>query len=127
MPIQIQFTALFKRRLNGLGKRYRNIKIDIQPLLSQLLTGKLPSDQIAGTNYNVYKVRAKNSDTKSGRSGGYRVIYQVENPKIIVLHLIYSKSDQATITAKQIQEMIKDFQIQQSEDFVSTSCLDLMA
>ena len=121
MPIQIQFTALFKRRLNGLGKRYRNIKIDIQPLLSQLLTGKLPGDQIAGTNYNIYKVRAKNSDTKSGKSGGYRVIYQVENSKIIILHLIYSKSDQATITVKQIKEMIKDFQIEQSDDLDSTS------
>ncbi len=44
MPIQIRFTALFKRRLNGLGKRYRNIKIDIQPLLSQFLTGELPGN-----------------------------------------------------------------------------------
>ena len=116
MPIQIRFTALFKRRLNGLGKRYRNIKIDIQPLLSQFLTGELPGDRIAGTNYSVYKVRAKNSDTKSGKSSGYRLIYQVENLKLIVLHLIYSKSDQATITAKQIKEMIEDYQIEQLED-----------
>ena len=116
IPIQIRFTALFKQRLNRLGKRYRSIKIDIQPLLSQLLKGDLPGDQIVGTDYSVYKVRVKNSDTKSGKSGGYRMIYQVEKPDLITLHLIYSKSDQATVTAKQIKEMIEDYQNERSED-----------
>lgn len=117
--IQIWFTALFKRRLNGLGKRYCNIKIDIQPLLSQLSTGELPGDQIVGTDYIVYKVRARNSNTKSGKSGGYRLIYQVEKPISIVLHLIYSKSDQVTITAKQIKEIIEDYQRERSDDLDS--------
>lgn len=83
------------------------------------MIGEFPGDRIVGTNYSVYKVRAKNSDTKSGKSGGYRLIYQVENLKLIVLHLIYSKSDQATITAKQIKEMIEDYQIEQLEDLDS--------
>ena len=116
IPIQIRFTALFKQRLNRLGKRYRNIKIDIQPLLAQLLQGDLPGDQVVGTDYKVYKVRAKNSDTKSGKSGGYRMIYQAEQPTLIILHLIYSKSDQATVTAKQIKEMIEEYQNERSED-----------
>ena len=119
IPIQIQFTELFKQRLNRLGKRYRNIKIDIQPLLSQLLKGDLPGDQVVGTDCRVYKVRAKNSDTKSGKSGGYRIIYQVEKPDLITLHLIYSKSDQATVTAKEIKEMIEDYQNERSKDLNS--------
>jgi mRNA-degrading endonuclease RelE of RelBE toxin-antitoxin system len=108
-PVQLTFTALFKRRLKGLAKRYRQIHQDIQPVLDQLLLGNLIGDQISGTKYTVYKVRAGNSDTQAGKSGGYRLIYQLESPSIIILHLIYSKTDQATIAADEIQDLIENY------------------
>lgn len=109
-PVQIEFTPLFKRRLKGLAKKYRQIQTDIQPVLDQLVLGNLLGDQIAGTTYTVYKVRAKNSDAQSGKSGGYRLIYQIATPSDVVLHLIYSKSEQATVNADEIQDIIETYQ-----------------
>ncbi len=108
--MSVEFTSLFKRRLKGLAKKYRQIQADIQPILDQLLLGNLIGNQISGTTYTVYKVRAKNSDAQSGKSGGYRLIYQLVTPKDIVLHLIYSKSEQANVSADEIQDMIETYQ-----------------
>jgi mRNA-degrading endonuclease RelE of RelBE toxin-antitoxin system len=107
--IKLQFTALFKRRLKGLAKRYRQIQADIQPVLEQISLGNFIGDQIVGTNYTVYKVRAKNSNAQVGKSGGYRLIYQIESPTCVILHLIYAKSDQATVNTDEIQRMVGEF------------------
>jgi len=56
------------------------------------------------------KVRAKNSDAQVGKIGGYRLIYQVESPNQVVLHLIYSKSEQANVSAEEIQTAIVQYQ-----------------
>ncbi len=114
--IQIEFTSLFKRRLKGLAKKYRLVQADIQPILTQLLLGHLMGNQISGTTYTVYKVRAKNSDAQSGKSGGYRLIYQVVAPTKIVLHLIYSKSEQVTVSAGEIQDIIEIHQREREQN-----------
>jgi mRNA-degrading endonuclease RelE of RelBE toxin-antitoxin system len=114
--IQIEFTLLFKRRLKGLAKKYRQIQTDIQPILDQLLLGHLMGDQISGTTYTVYKVRAKNSDAQSGKSGGYRLIYQIVTPTNIVLHLIYSKSEQANVSADEIQDIIETYEKERKQN-----------
>jgi mRNA-degrading endonuclease RelE of RelBE toxin-antitoxin system len=116
LPIQLEFSAFFKRRLKGLAKKYRQIAIDIQPILDQLLAGNFLGDQIPGTQYTLYKVRAKNSDAQAGKSGGYRLIYRVESPTKVVLHLIYSKSDQATVSIDDIETAIAVYQAEQPED-----------
>jgi mRNA-degrading endonuclease RelE of RelBE toxin-antitoxin system len=107
--VELQFTALFKRRLKGLAKRYRQIQADIQPVFEQISLGNFIGDRIPGTSYTVYKVRAKNSDAQVGKSGGYRLIYQIESPTCVILHLIYSKSDQTTVNADEIQRMVEEF------------------
>jgi mRNA-degrading endonuclease RelE of RelBE toxin-antitoxin system len=110
VSVQLRFTALFKRRLKGLAKKYRQIQADIKPVLVQLRQGDFIGDPIQGTQYTVYKVRARNSDTQSGKSGGYRLIYQVESPTDAVLHLIYAKSEQANVSAEEIQAAIAQYQ-----------------
>ncbi|WP_289501423.1 type II toxin-antitoxin system RelE/ParE family toxin [Gloeocapsopsis sp. IPPAS B-1203] len=108
--VQLTFTSLFKRRLKGLAKRYRRIQTDIQPVLDNLHLANFIGEQVSGTKYTVYKVRARNSDAQSGKSGGYRLIYQIESPASVILHLIYAKSEQATITAEEIQQLIESYQ-----------------
>ena len=76
MP-DVRFTLPFKRRLKPLEKRYRQFRADIQPITDELQVGNFIGDQISGTDITVFKVRAKNSDIPTGKSGGYRVIYQV--------------------------------------------------
>ena len=69
-PLQITFTPEFKRNLRQLSKRYRHIKSDLQPILDQLVSGNHPGDQMPGVRYEVFKVRAPNSDAARGKSGG---------------------------------------------------------
>ncbi|NJO42811.1 MAG: type II toxin-antitoxin system RelE/ParE family toxin [Cyanobacteria bacterium CRU_2_1] len=106
--IEIRFTIPFKRRLKALSKRYRQIQKDIQPIIDELQAGNFIGDHLAGTNYIVFKVRVKNSDIPIGKSGGYRLIYQLEPPQVVSLLLIYAKSDQADVTAEEIEAAIEE-------------------
>lgn len=106
--VNVRFTEPFKRNLKYLAKRYRQIQNDMLPVIEQLEQGNFIGDQIAGTNYTVLKVRAKNSDTQKGKSGGYRLIYQIQSPQNLLLLLIYSKSDQADIAVEVIQTAIAE-------------------
>jgi mRNA-degrading endonuclease RelE of RelBE toxin-antitoxin system len=92
-----------------LGKKYRQIPNDIQPVFDQLLSGEFIGDRVPGTEYTIYKVRAKNSDAQSGKSGGYRLIYQMVSPQKLIMHLIYVKSEQVNISADEIQEIVEEF------------------
>jgi mRNA-degrading endonuclease RelE of RelBE toxin-antitoxin system len=104
--IQLVFSDEFKTRLRTLIKRYRSIRTDLKPLLDELQSGNFIGDQIPGTGYTVFKVRLKNSDIQKGKSGGYRVIYQLSGDIYILLVVIYSKSDQDDIPANQIRDII---------------------
>ena len=104
--IQLVFSDEFKTRLRTLLKRYRSIRNDLQPLLDELQSGNFIGDQIPGTGYTVFKVRLKNSDIQKGKSGGYRVNYQLRDDTYILLVVIYSKSDQDDFPANQIRDII---------------------
>ena len=103
---EVRFTLPFIRRLKGLTKRYRKIQNDIQPIIEELQLGNFIGDQIVGINFTIFKIRAKNSDIPTGKSGGYRVIYQIVSPKLVLLLLIYAKSDQADVSLDEIQDAI---------------------
>lgn len=103
---EVRFTLPFIRRLKALTKRYRQIQSDIEPIIDQLQSGNFIGDRIAGLDLTVFKVRAKNSDIPTGKSGGYRVIYQVFSTRLVLLLLIYAKSDQADVSLDEIKDAI---------------------
>jgi mRNA-degrading endonuclease RelE of RelBE toxin-antitoxin system len=103
----VRFTLPFKRRLKALAKRYRQIQTDIQPIVDELQAGNFVGEQIPGTEVTVLKARAKNSDIPTGKSGGYRVVYQVLSPENILLLLIYAKSDQADVSLEEIKNAVE--------------------
>ncbi|PSR16895.1 addiction module antitoxin [filamentous cyanobacterium CCP3] len=107
--VQILVTPDFQGQLRKLAKRYRSIRADLQPLFDDLENGKRPGDPISGTTYTVFKVRVKNSDIRKGKSSGYRVIYQLRDKICVLLVTIYSKSDEATLAASEICEVIDSF------------------
>lgn len=109
-PIQVEVTAKFKRNLHILAKRYRSIRADIQPVIEQLQSGELPGNQIPGVGYQIFKVRVKNRDIRKGKSAGYRIIYYVKTLEKIILVTIYSKSDQADISATEIWSIVAEFE-----------------
>jgi mRNA-degrading endonuclease RelE of RelBE toxin-antitoxin system len=103
---EVLMTLPFKRRFKDLAKRYRKIQADIQPIVEALESGEIVGDRIAGTDFVVFKVRAGNSDIPTGKSGGYRLIYQLISPECIYLLLIYAKSDREDITVAEIEDAI---------------------
>jgi len=105
-PLQVAFTPEFKRNLRQLAKKYRHIKSDLQPILDQLISGSKPGDPIPRVRYKVFKVRAKNSDASKGKSGGYRLIYYVKNATEVILVTVYSKTEQADVSPKDIRQII---------------------
>jgi mRNA-degrading endonuclease RelE of RelBE toxin-antitoxin system len=114
--VQVKFTDEFKRRLRTLSKKYRSVRSDIQSTVAQLEIGDFVGDQIAGIGNTVFKVRIRNSDIQKGKSGGYRVIYQLESNTIVILLLIYSKSDQENVTTEEINSVIDEFQKEDNEE-----------
>ena len=105
-PVQVKVSDRFANEIRQLAKRYRRIRLDIQPIIDQLEAGELPGDQIPGMNYALFKVRVKNSDIQKGKSSGYRIIYYLKTKSQILLVTLYSKSDKPDITADEVREII---------------------
>lgn len=114
--IEIRLTPEFQTKFKALKKRYRNIQSDIKPIFEQLENGLVPGDQFSGIDAFVVKVRVKNSDSKRGKSGGYRLIYWIASPTLIIMLDIYSKSDQENVTAHEVRQIIANFENAQGED-----------
>lgn len=123
MSIELVFTDRFKRDIRRLSKRYRSIRVDLQSLIEQLEAGELPGDQISDINYIVFKVKVKNSSIQKGKSSGYRVIYYNKASNQILLLTIYSKSDQSSIDAAEIREIITDAEVQLIDSESSTEII----
>jgi mRNA-degrading endonuclease RelE of RelBE toxin-antitoxin system len=114
--ILVEAAPTFNRNLRKLAKKYRSIRSDIQPIIEQLEGGELPGDKISGTNYAVFKLRVRNSDIQKGKSGGYRLIYYVKTTTGIILLTIYTKSEQADISADEINNIIIDYEKSDVDD-----------
>jgi mRNA-degrading endonuclease RelE of RelBE toxin-antitoxin system len=109
-PVCISFTFEFKRNLRALAKKYRSIRSDIQPLIDQLLTGLLPGDQVPGISLTIFKVRLQNSDIQKGKRSGYRCIYYLKTRNDIILITVYSKSEQADVTAAKVHSILQEME-----------------
>lgn len=114
-PVEVTLTPDFKRNLRQLGKKYRHIKSDVQPIIDQLQSGEKPGDQIPKVQYDVFKVRVKNSDSTRGKSGGYRIIYYVPNENYAVLVAIYSKTEQEDISPVEIRRIIAEQEAEEAD------------
>lgn len=111
--INIALTSEFQKALKTLKKRYRNIRRDIEPIIGELQRGNFLGTQISGTDYSVFKVRVRNRDVRKGKSGGYRLIYQLKSPDSILVLTLYSKSDVDNVTAQALTEIIAEHQSNQ--------------
>jgi mRNA-degrading endonuclease RelE of RelBE toxin-antitoxin system len=126
--IEVEEGIEFKKNIKELRKKYRSIKEDIKPLIQQLKSGETPGSRISGNKYPVYKVRVKNSDNKKGQSSGYRVIYYTITTEAILLTTIYSKSERANISNREIEDLIEQEEIEverQDREIVTTDPEDV--
>jgi mRNA-degrading endonuclease RelE of RelBE toxin-antitoxin system len=114
--VKVEKATQYKKDLKKIQKKYKSIEKDLEDLTEKLEAGETPGDRINGNQYEVYKVRVKNSDINKGQSGGYRVIYYTKNIEKVLLTAIYSKSEQANITNKEIETRIKKYELQEEEE-----------
>lgn len=106
--MEIEYGSAFKRQLKRLSRRYRRIKSDIDPIIQALRAGETPGDQMTGHGYTLYKVRAQNSDSQRGKSGGYRVIYYLKTDTRCILITVYSKSDQGDVAPDALDRLMDE-------------------
>jgi mRNA-degrading endonuclease RelE of RelBE toxin-antitoxin system len=126
-PITVDETKKFRKEVKKLLKRYNSVRKDIEPLIKQLESGEIPGDRIAENKYPVYKVRIPNSDTRKGKSSGYRVIYYTITPESILLTTIYPKSDRRNISNKEVEDIIGQYELeiaQRETEIVETDSED---
>ncbi|MFA7571000.1 MAG: type II toxin-antitoxin system RelE/ParE family toxin [Sulfurimonadaceae bacterium] len=88
-----------------LQKRFKNIETDCDTFIQSIQTTQ---DLGINLGQGVYKVRIANSDKKSGKSSGYRLIsYLKLVDNRLYLMYIYDKSDFDTVSENTIDELIK--------------------
>jgi mRNA-degrading endonuclease RelE of RelBE toxin-antitoxin system len=107
MPYEMVFSPAFTRCIKALRKRFPTVKRDVELAIEILLENPTLGSVIPGTT-GVRKLRVRNSDLIQGKSGGYRMLYYIEDHQSqrLYLLLLYAKSDQGTVSLREIQKLI---------------------
>ena len=108
MNCSITATPDFARELKQLAKRYPSLKDDYCNFLNELRENPLMGMALGK---HLRKVRFPITSKSKGKSGGARVITHVvlveTDGADITLVAIYDKSDQESITDKEIRKLMK--------------------
>jgi mRNA-degrading endonuclease RelE of RelBE toxin-antitoxin system len=95
----------FKKQLKKLVKKYPSIKNEYAELINSL-----EQDPIQGTaiGHDCYKIRLAIKSKNKGKFGGARVVTHVYiTGSTVYLLDIYDKSDQDSISDKELKELIE--------------------
>lgn len=105
MSYKITTIPSFDKELKSLLKKHRSIKNDLALLGAELLVNPKLGVEIIE---NCFKIRMAISSKGKGKSGGAQVITYVyiQNETVYLLY-IYDKSDDETISDKDIRDLIK--------------------
>ena len=109
MTVEVRSARQFDKQFKRLVRKYPLLLEDAVDLTAQIKQGQLPGDQIPNLAYEVYKVRLPNRSAKTGKSGGFRVIYYVKTQDLIGMLSIYVKTEQTDIPITEISALIEEF------------------
>ena len=103
--MNFKYTPLFTDEIKELSRKYPSLRKDFEKLLESLEDNPKMGSSIGN---NCYKIRMAIKSKGRGKSGGARVItcVKIQNDSIYFLS-IYYKSEQSTITDKEIMEYLK--------------------
>jgi hypothetical protein len=105
MSYNVSSIALFDRQAKRLAKKYPSFKRDLAAFSLTLAT-----DPAQGTplGNNFYKVRFAIESKGKGKSGGARILtYLKVTAETVFLASIYDKSEKATLSDKELDEIFK--------------------
>lgn len=117
MTVTVRIAKSFKTAAKPLLKKYPSLSKDLLALEVELLENPMLGSSLGS---NIYKIRLKISSKGKGKSAGARVISLVETTLIgainikdkevtVNLIMIYDKSVTATISDKELKELINAF------------------
>ncbi|MDP9229868.1 MAG: hypothetical protein M3O67_04235 [Bacteroidota bacterium] len=117
MNVTVRITKNFKTAAKPLLKKYPSLQKDLLKLETELINSPTLGTSLG---HNAYKIRLKISSKGKGKSAGARVVSLIETTLIseinttedqvtVNLITIYDKSDTATISEKELKELIKSF------------------
>jgi len=106
MRLKIEITSRFKRKAKFLLKKFPSFKEELNKLISNLEENPTLGTPI---KHNCYKIRLSIKSKGKGKSGGARAIthLHITNTTVYLLY-IYDKSEQSSISDKDLIELIKD-------------------
>ena len=109
MNYSVVLTRPFKRSIERLKKRFRHVKDDVRLAVEVLLQSPRLGVPIPGGS-GIRKLRVLNSDLAKGKSGGYRLLYYVQDQPTPTLYLLllYAKSDQEDATRQELQRLLDE-------------------
>jgi mRNA-degrading endonuclease RelE of RelBE toxin-antitoxin system len=106
MSYNIKTIAVFEKQTKRLLKKYPSLKNELIQLVQQL---KENPEQGNGIGKNCYKIRISIASKGKGKSGGARIItHIVISEETVYLLSIYDKSDQETLSQKELDELLKN-------------------
>lgn len=79
-------------------------------LMSQLGQDNRPGVKLSGVGREVYKERLPNRSARRGKSGGFRVIYHERAEALVILLIVFSKTERADIPNEVIRRMIAELE-----------------
>ena len=117
MNVTVQISRSFRVAAKPLLKKFPSLRKDLLKLEAELIENPTLGTPLG---HNAYKIRLKITSKSKGKSGGARVISLIEGNLIaeidtsdedvtVNLLMIYDKSDTATITDKELKNLIKTF------------------
>lgn len=105
MNYKIVPTPEFIKETKKLSKKNPKLHQDLITLQNMLMENPRAGIHLGN---NCYKVRLRNTSTKKGKSGGFRVItFYIDTDNVIRLLSIYSKSEKESIPDIEIQRILK--------------------
>ena len=105
MSYKVRTIPNFEKSLKRLVKKYASLKAEYIVLLDSL---EQDPEQGTPIGNHCFKIRLAIASKGKGKSGGARVIiHVVVTDKIVVLLDIYDKSEQPSISEKELAELLR--------------------
>jgi|JI7StandDraft_1071085.scaffolds.fasta_scaffold272737_3 hypothetical protein len=109
MKNEVFTTPYFDNRYKRLAKKFASLENDVDNLIGKLLENPKTGESLGA---GLYKIRLAIESKGKGKSGGFRVasyLYEeTDEGCTIYLIAIYDKSEESTITKKDLLSLVKN-------------------
>jgi mRNA-degrading endonuclease RelE of RelBE toxin-antitoxin system len=109
--LEVRATKSFSRNLKHLMKKRHGLEEYVFAMLDEIAANPEIGKVLQGTNGILRKVRIADYSSSKGKKGSLRIIYAWrENQEIIVLCMIYLKSDKIDATPSEINSALAEIE-----------------